>query len=164
MWPSARSMELSSSKRHEQDQLGVGPPASPGTTKRRRPAIRGILWKRRAGAPQQDSTMTLEELDDLFKDPANRRWGVFYHCPSDPRIIAPSRPGFRGYQINFANPSAAPVLIFYLATMILPVFLVFAYGPRELGSLVTAVLSVFAVSIAFLIALSANLSKRHAEP
>jgi len=105
--------------------------------------------------------VTLEELDRFFEDPLNRRWGVFYYCPSDPRVIAPSHPTWRGYQINFANPKALPVLFLYISLLILPASLALVYGPEELGSLIIVVVLVFSLSIAFLIVLSANLSRRH---
>ena len=99
--------------------------------------------------------MDLAELDALFEDRANRRWGVFYHCPSDPRIVAPSRPTWRGYQINFAHPNSVRVLIFYLAVLLGPVSLALTFGP------IFAALA-FSASVAFLVGLSARLSKQHA--
>jgi hypothetical protein len=106
--------------------------------------------------------MNLEELDKLFEDPANRPWGVFYHCPSDPRVIAPSRPTWRGHQINFAHPRAFLLLVFYLALLLCPVSLAFTFGPGNPGALAIVVVLVFAASVTFLIALSVHLSKQHA--
>ena len=108
--------------------------------------------------------MNLEELDALFDDPANRPWGIFYHCASDPRVIAPHRPNWRGYQINFAHSRAVPVLVFYVAVVICPPWLVFAYGPRDPAVLAVAISSAFVASVALLISLSAHLSKQHADP
>ena len=106
--------------------------------------------------------MKLSELDKLFEDPANRPWGVFYHCAADPRVIAPSRPTWRGYQINFAHPHAVHLLLFYLIVLLGPVSLALALGPGDLGQITLLISAVFTASVGFLIALSAHLSRRHA--
>jgi hypothetical protein len=106
--------------------------------------------------------MDLRDLDKLFEDPANRPWGVFYHCSNDPRVIAPSRPSWRGYQINFAHPRAIHVLLLYLIVLVAPASIAFAAGPGDAEQLTVLVSAVFAASVAVLIALSAFLSRRHA--
>ena len=106
--------------------------------------------------------MRLKELDELFEDPANRRWGVFYNCSADPRVIAPSRPTWRGYQINFAHPRATQVLLRYLMVLLGPVSLALAFGPSNLGQLTVLVSLVFAASAGFLVTLSRHLSRRPA--
>ncbi len=104
--------------------------------------------------------MSLEELDRLFEDPANRPLGIFYRCAADPRIIAPSRPDWRGYQINFAHRHAVALLLFYLAVLIVPPSLAALWSPRDplLSTLCAG--GAFFVSVAFLVALSRNLSRR----
>ena len=104
--------------------------------------------------------MELAELDALFEDRANRRWGVFYHCPSDPRVVAPSRPTWRGYQINFAHPKSVRFLTLYLAVLLGPVSLALALGPPDPAAFVIVAGLVFSASVAFLIGLSARLSKQ----
>ena len=106
--------------------------------------------------------MELEELDKLFEDPANRPWGVFYHCAADPRVVAPSRPPWQGYQINFAHPRAVYVLLVYVVALIAPVSLVLALGPQSLGQLSVLATVVFAVSVGCLLAASRHLSRQHA--
>lgn len=106
--------------------------------------------------------MGLRELDALFEDPANRRWGVFYHCAADPRVIAPSRPTWRGYQINFAHPRAVQVLLLYLVLLIVPVSVALGFGPSEVGRRTALASVVFGASVAFLVVLSSHLSRRHA--
>ena len=104
--------------------------------------------------------LDLEELDALFHDPSNRRWGVFYYCPEDPRVLAPSRPTVHGYQINFAHPRARRTLALYLAVLILPAAATVAFGPVDAGSLLTAALVVFGLSVGALLGLSAYLARR----
>lgn len=104
--------------------------------------------------------MELGELDKLFEDPANRVWGVFYHCPADPRVIAPSRPTWRGYQINFAHPRAAYVLLLYLVVLIGPVGVALVFGPEDPVQLAVRAVAVFGVSVGLLLVLSFRLSRR----
>jgi len=105
--------------------------------------------------------MTLEELDKLFEDPANRSWGVFYCCAEDPRIIAPSRPTWRGWQINFAHPRALSFLLFYLGLLIGPLLLVVLFGPREPLRMLLLAIGVFGHSAFWLIRVSTLQSRRH---
>ena len=104
----------------------------------------------------------LSEFDELFEDPANRPWGIFYHCAADPRLIAPSRPTWRGYQVNFAHPRAIPVLLLYLIVLLCPASVALALGPGDASQLTMLVAVVFAVSVGFLVALSSYLSRGHA--
>lgn len=106
--------------------------------------------------------MKLSELDKLFEDPAHRRWGVFYHCPADPRVIAPSRPTWRGYQINFAHPYAAHLLLLYLVVLAGPTLLALTLGPGDVRQLSALAAGVFLVSVGSLVALSRYLSRQHA--
>ena len=106
--------------------------------------------------------MNLGELDALFEDPTNRVCGIFYHCPADPRVIAPSRPSWRGYQINFAHRRAVQALFLYLIVLLGPASLAAGLGPADEWQLALLVFALFAASVAFLVALSAYLSRRHA--
>ena len=45
--------------------------------------------------------MTREELEACWKDPQNRKWGVYY-CKADPRVIVPKRLKGLGWTIKFA--------------------------------------------------------------
>jgi len=105
--------------------------------------------------------MNIDELDKLFKDPSNRPWGFFYYCTADPRVIAPSRPSWRGYQINFAHPRAAPVLFLYLIILIVPVLLVLSLGPESIVMVALYSLLAFTVSVVFLIIHSSYLSTHY---
>ena len=106
--------------------------------------------------------MPLEELDRLFQNPANRRLGIFYHCAADPRIIAPSRPNWKGWQINFAHPKAVRFLLFYLSVLLGPVAIVVLLGPENLLRTGSLAFGAFFLSTVFLIWLSRHLSRKHA--
>jgi len=67
--------------------------------------------------------------DELHADPANWKWGIFYFCREDPRIIVPKRIRGLGWTINFARPSA----LLWLAFMLL-----FIYGTLALARLAGA--------------------------
>ena len=107
--------------------------------------------------------MTLEELDRLFEDPTNRRWRLFYHCRADPRVVAPSRPSAKGWQINLAHPKAFRVMLLYLVVLVGPASCAFALRPGDSIGTLLLVAVTFAASVAVLIALSYHLSMRHAD-
>ncbi|MEP6667662.1 MAG: DUF5808 domain-containing protein [Chthoniobacter sp.] len=67
--------------------------------------------------------------DQLHADPANWKWGIFYFCRDDRRIIVPKRIRGLGWTINFARPSA----LVWLAFMLL-----FIYGTLALARLAGA--------------------------
>ena len=106
--------------------------------------------------------MTLEELDRLYADPANRPLGTFYKCAADPRVIAPSRPDWRGWQINFAHPRALPTLVLYLGILGVPLGLVFLLGPANPLPMALLAGGVFLASVVFLVLLCTHLSRQHA--
>lgn len=49
-------------------------------------------------------------LDQMHKDPANWRLGVFYYNPSDPRRLPPKRYGW-GWTTNFANVRSIAMMV-----------------------------------------------------
>lgn len=59
--------------------------------------------------------MTRQELETLWKDPNNRKWGVFYYCKADPRVIVPKRIKWMGWTVNVARPLAIPVALLLIA-------------------------------------------------
>ena len=67
--------------------------------------------------------MNKSTQDQLHADPANWKWGIFYFCREDPRIIVPKRIRGLGWTINFARPSAlvwvAGMLLFIYSTLAL---------------------------------------------
>ena len=83
--------------------------------------------------------MTREELEACRKDPENRRWGLYY-CKADPRVIVPKRLRWMGWTINFARPSAIPVMLLTLAVVVVPILFVRAWD-GGMGALLTAVLT-----------------------
>jgi uncharacterized membrane protein len=71
--------------------------------------------------------MTREEIETHWKDPRNRKWGVYY-CRADPRVIVPKHPKWMGWTVNAARPSAIPVALLLLALLTIPVFIMAAKG------------------------------------
>ncbi len=96
--------------------------------------------------------MTREELEACWKDPHNRKWGVYY-CKADPRVIVPKRLKWMGWTLNAARPSAIPVVLLMLAIVMVPDIIV-----RTLGGGHGAVLIILAASIAAVCLLCAYLS------
>jgi hypothetical protein len=50
--------------------------------------------------------MSREAAEAFRTDPANWKWGIFYHCKSDPRLIVPKRFRGLGWTINVAHRGA----------------------------------------------------------
>jgi hypothetical protein len=96
--------------------------------------------------------MTPEELEAFRKNPENQKWGVYY-CKADPRVIVPKRLKWMGWTINFARPSAIPVMLLTLAIVVAPILVVKTWN-GGIGALMTTVL----ISTAVLCLLCAHLS------
>ena len=96
--------------------------------------------------------MTPEEIEACSNDPHSYKSGVYY-CKTDPRVIVPRRFKWMGWTINFARPSAIPVLLGMVALMVVPVGVVRANGGGTVVSYFTT-----AASIAVVCLLSAYLS------
>ena len=99
--------------------------------------------------------MTREEIEHCWKDPHNRKWGVFYCCKADPRVIVPRRWKWMGWTVNTARWSAIPVVLLLLAIVAVPLLIVRALGGRNGIELIT-----LAGSIAVLCLVCAYLSSR----
>lgn len=68
--------------------------------------------------------MTKEELEILWKDRNNWRWGAVYYCKKDPRVVVPKRFKWTGWTMNFAYPwRAMGFIIFILLAAYLPIFI-----------------------------------------
>ena len=98
--------------------------------------------------------MTREEIEDCWKDPHNWKWRVYY-CKADPRAIVPRRFKWMGWTVNFARPSAIPVILLMLAIVTVPLVIVKAKGAGSGIVFITG-----AVSITVLCVLCAYLSSR----
>jgi len=98
--------------------------------------------------------MTREEIEACWKDPRNWKWRVYY-CQADPRAIVPRHWKWMGWTVNFARPSAIPVLLLLLAIVLVPLFILDALGAGEGIKLMTG-----AVSIGVLCLVCAYLSSR----
>ncbi|QEH37359.1 hypothetical protein OJF2_59490 [Aquisphaera giovannonii] len=81
--------------------------------------------------------MTAKEIEACWADPRNRRWGL-YRCPADPRVIVPKQVRWMGWTLNFARPSAIPVMLLLLAVLTAPVTIVSASGADRGVMLLTA--------------------------
>jgi hypothetical protein len=90
--------------------------------------------------------MTPEELDDLRNDPENRKGGVYY-CKEDPRVIVPRSRGLVGWTVNFARPSAIPLLSVMVALVIVPIEYVHTIGGGQFHCLVAGALGVAVVCL-----------------
>jgi hypothetical protein len=90
--------------------------------------------------------MTREEIENCWKDPLNRKWGVYY-CKADPRVIVPKHRKWMGWTLNFAHPSAIPVLLFMLALLVVPVRMVKASGAGTAVIVFTGVASILVVCL-----------------
>ena len=99
--------------------------------------------------------MTREEIEACWKDPSNRKWGIFYYCKADPRAIVPRRLKWMGWTINTARPSAIPVVLVLLAILAVPVIIVSATGSGDGIVVMTG-----AAAIAVVCLLCAYLSSR----
>ena len=59
--------------------------------------------------------MTPADKARLHSDPANWKYGIFYFCRSDPRILVPKRIQGLGWTLNFAQPMAIPYFLAIVA-------------------------------------------------
>lgn len=95
------------------------------------------------------------DLDALWRDPSNWRWGVVYFCRQDPRTIVPKRYAWGGWTLNFGHPRAGWV---GLATLLL------AVGPTMVALLFTenrgVLVAVMAVSAAAVIGIAMREASR----
>ena len=85
--------------------------------------------------------MTRDEIEACWKDPRNRKWGVYY-CKADPRVIVPKHPKWMGWTVNAARPGAIPVLLLLVALLVVPIFTAAAMGARTAVVLATTVAAV----------------------
>jgi len=65
--------------------------------------------------------ITKEELETLWRDKNNWRWGAVYYCKKDPRLVVPKRVKWTDWTVNFAYPwRAIGFIIFILIAASLP--------------------------------------------
>lgn len=50
--------------------------------------------------------MEREQIEKLWKEKTNWKWGVIYCCAEDPRVIVPRRWRWGGWTLNFRHPKA----------------------------------------------------------
>lgn len=90
--------------------------------------------------------MTQEEIEGFWNDPHNRKWGVYY-CKADPRVIVPKRRKWMGWTLNFARPTAIPVLSGMIALILIPVLIAIACGGGTAAIFLTEVASILVVCL-----------------
>src|ERR1035437_5344760 len=90
--------------------------------------------------------MRPDEIEACWKDPHSYKCGVYY-CKTDPRVIVPRRFKWMGWTINFARPSAIPVLLGMIALIILPSAIVRASGGGTAVVSLTGVASILTVCL-----------------
>jgi hypothetical protein len=90
--------------------------------------------------------MTPDELDALWRDQRNHRYGVYF-CKEDPRVIVPKRIKWMGWTINFARPSAIPVLILLFAILLVPAQIARHYGATSAGVAFTLIASIIVMCL-----------------
>ena len=90
--------------------------------------------------------MTREEIETCWKDPHNRKWGVYY-CKADPRVIVPRHWKWMGWTLNFARPSAIPVLLGVVALIAVPLEVARANGGGTVATVFVGVLSIVGVCL-----------------
>ena len=67
------------------------------------------------------------EFDNYWEDKANWKYGLFYNCPQDPRVIVPKKPKWMGRTFNFAHRRAYWVLLAVILLVGLPYYFVMIY-------------------------------------
>jgi hypothetical protein len=117
-----------------------------------RESVTQVRW---SGPLDAGGHMTREEIENCWKDPHNRKWGLFYYCKADPRVIVPRRFKWMGWTVNAARPSAIPVLLVLFAILACPVFIASANGAGKGLLIITE-----AVAIAVVCLICAFLSSR----
>jgi hypothetical protein len=90
--------------------------------------------------------MTPEEIEAIWKDRQNYKWG-FYYCKADPRVIVPRRFKWLGWTVNCARPSAIPVLLCLFALLVVPVKMVKANGGGTVATIFTGVVGIVVVCL-----------------
>ena len=90
--------------------------------------------------------MTPEEIDALWRDPRNYKYGVYF-CKEDPRAIVPRRIKWMGWTANFARPSAIPITLFLLAVLAVPTLIARQHAATSAAVVLTFIASVIVMCL-----------------
>jgi uncharacterized membrane protein len=71
--------------------------------------------------------MSTNEFDNYWEDKANWKYGLFYNCSEDPRVIVPKRPKWAGRTFNFAHRRAYWLLLAIILLTSLSYAIMMAY-------------------------------------
>jgi uncharacterized membrane protein len=64
-----------------------------------------------------------QDEDEMWSDPNNWKWGIFYFNPNDERLFVPKKNPSFGATLNFANPRS---YILFIPLMFFILFVIFA--------------------------------------
>jgi len=68
--------------------------------------------------------------EQLWSDPANWRWGIYY-CKEDPRVVVPKSIKWMGWTVNFARPSAVPIILLIGLLAVAPMLWMTQHGIKS---------------------------------
>ncbi len=111
--------------------------------------------------------MNAYSIEQLENNPKNYRWGLFYACPDDPRVVVPKHVVWMGWTINFAHPRAWQTLLLFIViatcpSLIADIALIQLTSKAIISAMLSAYIAllVMAVTILALIFLSYRLSSQ----
>lgn len=61
----------------------------------------------------------MDEMDKMWQDPENWKWGVFYYNPKDKRLLVLKRVPAMGITLNFGHPASYLVIAGIISGLIL---------------------------------------------
>lgn len=64
--------------------------------------------------------MKKSPFEQYWRDKNNWKFGLFYVCAEDPRVIVPKHPAWAGKTLNFAHRAAYIILFLTLVVCIVP--------------------------------------------
>ena len=71
----------------------------------------------------------MTDVEALWRDPSNWKWGAIYYCQEDPRVMVPKRLRWTGWTTNFTHSWAWPSLVLILVLSLLPTLALLSWGP-----------------------------------
>lgn len=75
--------------------------------------------------------MKREDAEKLWESPESWKFGVFYSCEGDPRLMVPKRLRWTGWTLNFAHPQAYILLAALVVIATAPTLLMVQFGSTD---------------------------------